>query len=273
METEITKFYCICDDSAKELGIKDDKRAKLNDAEILSIAFIAVEFCGGNYEKAKYILSDRTYFKHLLSKSRFNRRLGQIAPELWQKIATKIQKISILQSQKNNFVIDSFPVAVCSKARINRSKIYTDKIYVGYNAIKQEFYRGIKVHCITNDKGEIVEFMFTSASCSDIKAARKMNYFALPKKATIFADKAYNDYKFEDRLKKLGISWKPIRKKKSKRPFGPKTMKRQSKTRKIIETTFSLIHQMLPAAIHAVTSRGFETKVKLFVLAFAMRVF
>jgi hypothetical protein len=37
--------------------------------------------------------------------------------------------------------------------------------------------------------------------------------------------------------------------------------------RKVIETTGSLIEKLLPKHIHAVTARGFELKVALFVLA------
>jgi len=41
----------------------------------------------------------------------------------------------------------------------------------------------------------------------------------------------------------------------------------QACIRKIVETTGSLIERLLPKSIHAVTARGFEIKVALFVLA------
>jgi len=41
----------------------------------------------------------------------------------------------------------------------------------------------------------------------------------------------------------------------------------QHAIRKIVETTGSLIERLLPKSIHAVTARGFELKVALFVLA------
>ena len=41
----------------------------------------------------------------------------------------------------------------------------------------------------------------------------------------------------------------------------------QASIRKIIETTGSLIERLLPKSIHAVTARGFEIKLALFVLA------
>ena len=40
--------------------------------------------------------------------------------------------------------------------------------------------------------------------------------------------------------------------------------------RKIVETAGSLIEQLLPKSIHAVTSQGFELKVALFVIAYSL---
>jgi hypothetical protein len=37
--------------------------------------------------------------------------------------------------------------------------------------------------------------------------------------------------------------------------------------RKIVETTGSMLERLLPKSIHAVTAKGFELKVGLFVLA------
>ena len=41
----------------------------------------------------------------------------------------------------------------------------------------------------------------------------------------------------------------------------------QARGRNIVETTGSLIERLWPKSIHAVTSRGFELKLMLFVLA------
>ncbi|MGD8405642.1 MAG: hypothetical protein PVJ21_18430 [Anaerolineales bacterium] len=41
----------------------------------------------------------------------------------------------------------------------------------------------------------------------------------------------------------------------------------QSTVRKIVETTGSLIERLLPKSIYAVTAKGFELKVVLFILA------
>lgn len=90
----------------------------------------------------------------------------------------------------------------------------------------------------------------------------------LPEGSYIYADKAYNDYKLEDLLREAGhIQLCPIRKKNSKRAIPPYMAYVQQYYRKMIETVGSLIERMLPKTIHAVTAKGFELKVFLFVLA------
>ena len=91
--------------------------------------------------------------------------------------------------------------------------------------------------------------------------------------ATIYADKQYNDYHYEDLLlEAASIEMKPLRKKRSKRPFAPFVEYIQQKMRKRIETSFSQIGALFPKKIHAVTAGGFELKIVCFILAFAIQV-
>ena len=80
-------------------------------------------------------------------------------------------------------------------------------------------------------------------------------------------DKAYNDYTVEDILHDAERELLPMRKKNSLRPLPPYFQYLQASVRKLVETTGSLIERLLPKSIHAVTARGFELKVALFVLA------
>ena len=59
----------------------------------------------------------------------------------------------------------------------------------------------------------------------------------------------------------------PLRKKNSNKALPPWMRYRQSIHRKAVETTGSLLEQLLPRHIHAVTAAGFEFKVAFFVLA------
>jgi hypothetical protein len=66
------------------------------------------------------------------------------------------------------------------------------------------------------------------------------------------------------------IELSPIRKEHSKRAFPPYMAFVQHYYRKRIETAASLIARRFPNTIHAVTARGFELKVFLFVLAYSI---
>jgi hypothetical protein len=90
----------------------------------------------------------------------------------------------------------------------------------------------------------------------------------------IYADKAYNDYAIEYLLQEIEhIQLIPIRKKNSKRTLPPYVSFVQSYHRKRVETAGSLIEQLLPKSIHAVTSQGFELKVALFVIASSLHCY
>ena len=98
--------------------------------------------------------------------------------------------------------------------------------------------------------------------------ALKCYAYELPDGAMIYADNAYNDYEMEDLLQEVDhIQLLPMRKKNSKRTLPPSIAFVQSSHRKRVETAGSLIAQLLPKSIHAVTSQGFALKVALFVIA------
>jgi hypothetical protein len=66
------------------------------------------------------------------------------------------------------------------------------------------------------------------------------------------------------------IELSPIRKENSKRAIPPYLAFLHHYYRQRIETAGSLIARRLPKTIHAVTARGFELKVFLFVLAYSI---
>jgi hypothetical protein len=65
----------------------------------------------------------------------------------------------------------------------------------------------------------------------------------------------------------------PMRKKNSKRALSPSVTFVQSYHRKRVDTAGSLIEQLLPKSMPAVTSQGFELKVVLFVIASSLNCY
>jgi hypothetical protein len=238
----------------------------MNDAAIMTTALIASLCFRGNQESARTMLKQHGYIPHMVSKSRFSRRLHRIKEIVIVFFNLCAQTWKTLNTEAI-YVIDSLPIAVCDNIRIRRSKIYSHEDFRGYQASKKRYFYGRKIHLMVTQDGQPVECFLTPGGCGDVDALKYYAY-ELPDGSIIYADKAYNDYAIEDLLKDVDhIQLLPMRKKNSKRAVSPSISFVQSYYRKRVETAGSLIEQLLPKSIHAVTSQGFELKVVLFVIA------
>ncbi len=168
------------------------------------------------------------------------------------------------------FIVDSFPVPVCSNARITRCKIVHGKEYHGYCSSKHMYFFGIKVHVVTTVEGIPVEVIFTPGSEADVRAFRRLN-LDLPKNSCIYGDKAYTDYFYEDLLADAKVYLCAHRKKNSDRQHSYRLRHTLKYFRKRIETTFSDITKRMPRNIHAVTFKGFALKVMLFIISYSIQ--
>jgi hypothetical protein len=269
MNDKIIATFCLCDDLLKAIHHQESRQCQMNDAEVMTTALVAALFFRGHHECARAMLKQHGYIPHMLSKGRFSRRLHHIQDTfvcLFNLLGQTWKNLNI----DSTYVIDSLPIAVCDNIRIRRSKIYRDEKYRGYKASKKRYFYGLKIHLLVTSGGQPVECFLTHGSFGDVEALKYYAY-ELPDGSIIYADKAYNDYEIEDLLKEVNhIELTPMRKKNSKRLLPPAVTFVQSYYRKMVETAGSLIEQLLPKSIHAVTSRGFELKVALFVIAYSL---
>ena len=90
----------------------------------------------------------------------------------------------------SNYIIDSFPVAICKNIRIKRSKLLKGKAYHGFNASKREFFYGVKVHVIVAGEGIPVEFLVTPGHVYDNAALQGMAV-DLPPSSDLYGGSAY----------------------------------------------------------------------------------
>src|SRR5499426_279692 len=265
MDDKIIATFCLCDDLLKAIHHHEDCQCQMNDAEIMTTALIASLFFRGNHESARSLLKQHGYIPHMLSKSRFSRRLHRMKA-LLSILFDLLGNIWKTLNPDAIYVIDSLPVAVCDNIRIRRSKIYSKEDFRGYQASKKRYFYGLKIHLMVTQDGQPVECFLTPGGFGDVDALKSYAY-ELPDGSIIYADKAYNDYAIEDLLQEVDhIQLMPIRKKNSKRAVPPYISFVQSYHRKRVETAGSLIAQLLPKSIHAVTSQGFELNVALFVI-------
>ncbi len=231
----------------------------------MTTAIVAMLYFRGDFRLASQYLCEHGYIPNMLSRSRFNRRLHRIA-ELFLTLFPRLGRHWKNPNERSVYVIDSYPIVVCDNYRIPRSKIYQGEDFRGYFASKKRYFYGLRIHMMVTEQGEPVEFFLAPGAFSDTRALQ-LYQFDVPEQSWITGDKAYNDYTMEDLMREAGVELLPLRKKNSLRSVPPYITYLQHAIRKIVETTGSLIERLLPKSIHAVTARGFELKVVLFVLA------
>src|SRR5262245_58667100 len=78
MDAKIIAIYFLCDDLLPALRHCEDRQCQMTDAEVLTTAFVAVLYCGGNFQHVRHLLKAHGYMSILLSRSRYNRRLHRI---------------------------------------------------------------------------------------------------------------------------------------------------------------------------------------------------
>ena len=272
MDDKIIATFCLCDDLLKAMHHQEDCQCQMNDAEIMTAALIASLSFRGNHESARAMLKQYGYIPHMLSKRRFSRRLHRMKEIFITLFALLGQTWKTLNTEAIS-VIDRLPIAVCDNIRIRRSKIYSNEKFRGYHASKKRYFYGLKLHLMVTKDGQPVECFLTHGGFGDVDALQSSAY-ELPDGSIIYADKAYNDYEIEDLLQEVDhIQLIPMRKKNSKRTLPPYISFVQSDHRKRVETAGSLIEQLFPKSIHAVTSQGFELKVALFVIASSLNCY
>ncbi len=269
MDDKIIATFCLCDDLLHAIDHQESSQCQMNNAEVMTTALVAALFFRGNHESARAMLKQYGYIPHMLSKSRFSRRLHHVK-DIFVLLFDLLGKMWKTLNADSIYIIDSVPISVCDNIRIRCSKIYRDEKYRGYTASKKRYFHGLKIHLMVTPDGQPVECFLTHGGFGDVDALKYYAY-ELPDGSIIYADKAYNDYEIEDLLQEVEhITLTPMRKKNSKRALPQYVTFVQHYHRKRVETAGSLIEQFLPKSIHAVTSQGFELKVALFVIAYSL---
>ena len=261
---KIISIFCLIDDLLKGIEHPEDIRRQVSDSEIILTAIVSSTSFYGNHSSAIKFMKQYGFIPNMLDKSRFNRRLHKVGSLLYKlfEIVSSYFKDFCCEMQ---YIIDSFPVAVCNNMRIMNCKILKEEKYRGYTASMRNYFYGVKVQLLTTKDGIPIAFHFTPGKTGDAKALGKM-IDKLPVEALLYGDSAYTDYKLEDAaFERRCISLKIQRKSNAKRIDTLEQKNEKLKMRKRVETTISDIKKMFPRTIHAITLEGFLIKLTLFV--------
>lgn len=261
---KIISIFCLIDDILQGINHVEDVRRQVADSEIILTAIVSSTSFYGNHSSAIKFMKQYGFIPNMVDTSRFNRRLhkvGNLLYELFEIVSSYFKDFCC----EMEYIIDSFPVAVCNNMRIANCRIVADKKWRGYTASMRNYFYGVKVQLLTTKDGIPIAFHFTPGKTGDAKALGKM-IDKLPAEASLYGDSAYTDYGLEDiALERKCIFLKIQRKSNAKRIDTLEQKKEKLKMRKRVETTISDIKKMFPRTIHAVTLEGFLIKLTLFV--------
>lgn len=272
MYSRTIAIYSFIDDLLKALPHREDSRQQFTDAQVITIALIAMLDFGGNFEKANNTISQwRVFSQPRLSRSRFSRRLGRLKDLLhllFHQLGNHLKDLNT----SSRYLLDSFPVALCENIRIKRCRLTRNCLeredYRGFIASKRCYFYGVRVQLLTTETGLPVELAILPGAPADLQGAAELP-FDLPAGSQIFLDSAYTEYNWEDFLaESQEIEFAVMRKKNSERIDIPPVADYKRLMRKYIETVNGEIAKLFPKKIHATTLDGFIFKVMLFVFAY-----
>lgn len=269
-EDKIIAIFCMVDDMLKACGHKEDVRARVSDSEVVTTALISALYFGGHQLNAIGFVRMSGLMPQMLDRSRFCRRLHRLGSLIFNMFLQLGQHLKDMAGAAE-YVIDSFPVAVCDNIRIANSRILEGKQWRGMQSSMRRYFYGVKVQVLTTASGIPVEFCFVPGCESDVRALGKLPLAVAPE-SSIYADSAYTDYGVEDDLMDAEmVRMMVCRKGNSKRKDKPWIVFIKDYMRKRIETTFSEIKALFLKKIHAVTFSGFLLKITLFVFALTLK--
>lgn len=251
------------------MGMQGDKQQEMSNSEVLTVAYIAHQYFGANYQATLSFLksSGQSLFRRVLSKSRFIRRLHRFLDFLPQ-ILSILSEIKRKISLRSRYFIDSFPVSACENIRIKRAKILSGEENRGYIASKRVYFYGLRVHIITDDEAFIHEFVIVTGGSHDLNGWANLSLYFLKEGDEVISDRGYTCYGWEEEMEREGIRWRAIRKKGSRRYEGDEEESRKKRARRIIESVGSVLRLYFGKRVQAVTLRGFLLKIMMAIVSY-----
>ena len=175
-ESKITEIYCMADDFCKEFSFQqekymiEDKKTghrnkpnRMSDAEIMVILIL---FHSGGFRCFKHYYKEYVckHLEHLFPHRVSYNRFVELEKEVLLLMTIFIKKV-LLETCTGISFVDSPPLRVCRNQRILIHKTFEGLAERG--RCSMGWFFGFKLHLIINDKGEILNFMFTPGNVDD----------------------------------------------------------------------------------------------------------
>jgi hypothetical protein len=190
----LTDEFCkIFESTIKKSLIKEktDKRIRnrkyrMSDSEVITILilFHLSDFTTLKHFYCDYVVKHmQKYFPKTVSYNRFTELQPKVAMPL-----TLLLKTKLLGKCTGISFVDSTPLRVCRNQRIRQNKTFEGLAQRGHCSMG--WFYGFKLHLICNDKGEILNFVFTQGNIDDREPLHYEN-FMKKVKGKLFADRGY----------------------------------------------------------------------------------
>lgn len=198
-ESKVTEIYCMTDDFCKEFILQQEKYMvkeqvhkhrnkpnRMSDAEIMVILIL---FHSGGFRCFKYYYKEYVckHLMHLFPKLVSYNRFVELEKEVLFPLTIFIKRVLLGTCTGISFV-DSTPLRVCRNQRILIHKTFKGLAERG--KCSMGWFFSFKLHLIINDKGEILNFMFTSGNVDDHEPL-KQGRFLENIQGKLCADKGY----------------------------------------------------------------------------------
>lgn len=195
--TKITEIFCSIDDFCKEFipkyescligeKRKRNKPSKLILSEVMTIQ-VLFHFSGFRNFKTFYNGFVCNHWKNHFPDLVSYNRMVELCSESMIPLAIYLKSRALGQCTGISF-IDSTPLRVCNNRRIHSHKVFDGLASRGQCSIG--WFYGFKLHLITNDLGQVVDFMLTPGNVDDRKPLQ-IQRFIKKLWGKLFGDKGY----------------------------------------------------------------------------------
>ena len=177
-EDKVTEIFCLADEFCKFFDAQQEKsmlkapqdgkrhRRKPNRMSDAEIIVILIHFHSGGFRcfKHYYLHYICKHCRHLFPRTVSYNRFVELEKEVLLQLTAFIKQVLLGECTGISFV-DSTPLRVCRNQRIHIHKTFDGLASRG--KCSMGWFFGFKPHLIINDKGEILNFVFTTGGVDD----------------------------------------------------------------------------------------------------------
>lgn len=241
--------------------LRPGPKPKFTDIEVLALSLTA-ECMGMDSECYLFAMLQgyKDSFPNIISRRQYNDRRKQLFNQQERIRQTVVNK---LNDATDVYAIDSMPLEICKKSRMDRNKIGKGNEYMtpdkGYCASQDKWYYGYKLHGVCSPCGVVEAFDISGASVHDIHYLKDVRHIL--KNCIITGDRGYINKELREALwqrHNICMEVPPMDNQKDKKPV----LCVLKKIRKRIETVFSqLCDQFMIQRNYAKSFFGYRTRI------------